>query len=206
MRDFARTVLETFIEERRQRFPARPDLLPFFRLGRAHLAIAHDQCEVFLRLLHSKDNGPFFGCIHSALHRSPVRYTQRFFCILQLIYAKCHFLRSSPQLQAWLFLISEGACDIYGQSYDLFLRLESEESEWQAHEPASNNDERSLRFTLCALMDLVREFNCDLPHPEVIAVTVRVLDELIDGSVKELDEQGILNVGEHLVRSSWGAR
>lgn len=206
VRDFAKSVLGTFVEERTQRFPDKPELLPFLRLGRAHLAIVHDQCEAFLRLLEGKETGPFFGCVCAALQRSPVRQAQRFFCVLQMIHAHDEYLRGALRQPSWFHLIAEGACDIYGQSFDLFLRLQEEERTWQRHDPATVSGERSLRFGLCALMDVCRECQCAPPNPDVVIATVRVMDELVGGSMSELDERGVLNVGQWLIENDWRAR
>ncbi len=203
LRDFAKSVLGTFVEERAQRFADKPELLPFFRLGRAHLAIVHDQCETFVRLLEGKETGPFFGCVCAALERSPVRHAQRFFCVLQMIHAHDEYLRGALRQTSWFHLITEGACDIYGQSYDLFLRLQEEERAWQRQEPATVIGERSLRFAACAFLDVCRECQCPSPHPDVVIATVRVMDELVGGSISQLDERGVLNVGQCLIASNW---
>ncbi len=196
----------TFVEERTERFPDAPQLLPFFRLGRAHLAIVHDRCEAFVRLLEAKESVPFFQCVCAGLQRSPLRQTQRFCCVLQLIHAHDEYLRGALRQTSWFHLITEGACDIYGQSYDLFLRLQEEERAWQRHDTATVIGERSLRFAACALLDVCRECQCDSPSPDVVMATVRVMDELVGGSISQLDERGVLNVGQWLIENDWKPR
>ncbi len=203
VRDFAKVILLPFIDERLKRHPGRPEAEEFFRIGRAHLAIVHDRCEAFLRLISAEDMGPFFRCVFNALQRSPVRLTQRFFCTLQIIHAYGSFLRAESEKLPWMLLVTEGACDMYGQSMELFTMLRDEELEWQAGEPASGNEERALRFSLCALVDISRQTRCTPPHPSVGIAVIRVMDELVGGLIQELDTRGVLNVGEWLIENAW---
>jgi len=120
-----------------------------------------------------------------------------------MIHAHSEYLRGPSQQTAWFYLVTEGACDIYGQSYDLFLRLQDEEQAWQGRDPATVVGERSLRFAACALLDVCRECQCAPPLPDVVIATVRVMDELVNGTISQLDESGVLNTGQWLIANGW---
>lgn len=206
VREFVKLVLGTFIEERIQRFPNKPALVPFLHQGKAHLAISHDVCEVFLRLGQQKASDPLFGEVYAALTRSPLRNTQRFFCALQLINAYETYLINPSGLKSWFYLISEGACDIYGQSYDLCVKLINESSGGLGDEPADKAPLWAVRFADRALRDVFAELQCGQPHINASLAALQVFAELYAGSTKSLDRQGMIQVGDWLIANNWETR
>jgi hypothetical protein len=109
-------------------------------------------------------------------------------------------------MRGWLHLTTEGACDIYGQSYDLFLRLQSQENDWLDRQPTSDAEERSLRFSHCAIVDLFDELQCGTPHVNASIAAAEAFAELFRGSTENLDQQGLISVGEWLIARNWETR
>lgn len=203
VRDFVRNVLGTFIEERVQRLPSNPAVLPFLQHGKAHLAISHDTCEAFMSLGQHKAEDPLFGAVHAVLPRSPLRNVQRFFCTLQLIHAYQRYLMDPPGLKSWFYLISEGACDIYGQSYDLCVRLIKDASGGLGGEPIAQGPAWAIRFANHALQDLFAELQCGRPHEMASIVALQGFGEIYSGSTKSLGRQAMIQVGEWLIANNW---
>jgi hypothetical protein len=206
VRDFVRNVLSTFVEERLQRFPANPAMVNFLQQGKAHLAIAHDTSETFMRLGLNRNEDPLFGAVHSALPRSPLRSVQRYFCTLQLIHAYQRYLMNPAGMKSWFYLVSEGACDIYGQSYDLCVRLINSASGGLGGESSAEAPAWALRFANHALLDLFAELQCGRPHANASLAALQVFEELYRGATESLDRQGMLNVGEWLISKNWETR
>jgi hypothetical protein len=203
VRNFVSTVLGTFVEERAQRFPDNPALLPFLQQGKAHLAISHDTCEAFMRLGQNRAEDPLFGAVHAALPRSPLRNVQRYFCTLQLIHAYQRYLMNPAGLKSWFYLVSEGACDIYGQSYDLCVRLINNASGGLGGEPMAEGPAWAIRFANHALQDLFAELQCGRPHANASIASLQAFEEIYSGSTKSLDRQGMVQVGEWLIANNW---
>ena len=206
VRDFVRTVLSTFIEERLQRFPDNSAMAPFLQQGKAHLVISHDACEAFMRVALKRVEDPFFGALHAALPRSPLRSVQRYFCTLQLIHAYQRYVMNPSGLKSWFYLVSEGACDIYGQSYDLCVRLVNNACGGLGGEPVAEGPMRAARFADHALRDLFAELQCGNPHPHASIAALRVFEHLYGGSIENLEPQDFVQIGEWLIANNWEIR
>jgi len=202
VRSFVKAILRTFVEERIRRCPNNPFMLNLFQQGKAHLAISHHTCEDFLEMVLPKQD-VLFGPVCAAVLNSPCRNMQRFFCTLQLVHAYQWHLVDPNGLTSWLYLVAEGACDIYGQPFELFARLQNSEQDWLRRESTSEGGMRALRFAHCAMIDLFRELQCGTPHINASIAVLQAFDEMYRGRTAELDGQGRINVGEILIASNW---
>jgi len=205
VRRFAKTALGSFVEEQMQRFPDAPEVRAFLELAKAHLAIMHGQCEQFLKVAQQETEAELLASMCETLRLSPLRYTQRLFCTLQLITSFKEYLRKPEDREFMLFLITKGACGMYGQSHELFFSLRNAERELQERQPPQSSYERSLRFALFALINLDAELHCGQPDAAVAEATIDLMDNLLGAAVNGLDGPELMLLGHSLIQNNWTA-
>ncbi len=115
VRASAKAVLQTFIDERLERYPESEEL---FTQAVVNLVWRHKACEKVLE--HMRETPGLYAPILDSMATSPYRTIQRVFCAFHHVAIHVQCMNSMEKYRGWFYLLTEGACDIYSQPFSVF--------------------------------------------------------------------------------------
>ena len=143
VRASAKAALSTFVSEKLVRYPQNKD---FFELGLARLVAGQMACESALKLMIDSPND--FRSLLDAINISPCLGLQRMFCAFQHMALHSECLMDFEQRNSWLYLVGEGACDMYSQPFPILGQLHACYMEKMRRTPTTEYS------AMCALHEL----------------------------------------------------
>jgi hypothetical protein len=179
VRASAKAALSTFVSERLVRYPQNKT---FFELGLARLVAGQMACESALKLMVESPNN--YRTLLDAIGSSPYRGMQRMFCAFQHMALHSECLADFEQRKSWLYLVGEGACDMYSQPFSTLEQLHACYIEKTRGTPTTEYSAMCARSMNCAIDLLCKDLQCQSPH----IVYVMGLYKLIDSTTADLME------------------
>ena len=159
VRASAKAALSTFVSEKLVRYPQNKD---FFELGLARLVAGQMACESALKLMIDSPND--FRSLLDAINISPCRGLQRMFCAFQHMALHSECLVDFEQRNSWLYLVGEGACDMYSQPFPILGQLHACYMEKMRRTPTTEYSAMCARSMNCAMELLCKDLQCQSPH------------------------------------------
>lgn len=171
VRASAKAALSTFVSERLVRYPQNK---AFFELGLARLVAGQMACEAALRLMVESPND--YRTLLDAVSISPYRGMQRMFCAFQHMALHSECLVDFEQRKSWLYLVGEGACDMYSQPFSTLGRLHACYVEKMRGTPTTEYSAMCARSMNCAIALLCEDLQCQPPHIVYVMGLYKLLD------------------------------
>ena len=179
VRASAKAALSTFVSERLVRYPQNKS---FFELGLARLVAGQMACETALKLMLERTND--YRTLLDALSISPYRGMQRMFCAFQHMALHSECLVDFEQRKSWLYLVGEGACDMYSQPFSTLEQHHVCYMKKLRGAPTTKYSELCARSMNCAIDLLCKDLQCQSPH----IVYVMGLYQLIESATADFME------------------
>ncbi len=178
VRQAAKASLSTFVSERLVRFPDKQRL---FETGKTHLIIGHHCAEFALRQVIENPAGVFSPLL-AAIHQSPFRNMQRFFVTVQLAIMYRDVVENPGNTKSWMYLLSEGACDMYSQPYSVFTNTHTQYLAKNKAAGSGDYPQLMARAMNCCMDGLYSDLGCGnqnvIGTMSIMMATFKVMDSL----------------------------
>jgi hypothetical protein len=195
VRASAKAALSTFVSERLVRYPQNRG---FFELGLARLVAGQMACESALKLITENPND--YRPLLDAICISPYRHMQRMFCGLQhmVLHAECAV--DIDQRKGWLFLVGEGACDMYSQPFSTLEELHACHVQKMSDSPTKEYSAIRARSMNCAIDRLCHDLQCQPPH---MLHKLTLFDLVEQTTVRMMEQAQDPRVTQHILQRGW---
>lgn len=195
VRASAKAALSTFVSERLTQYPQNK---AFFELGLARLVAGHMACEAALKLMAESPND--YRTLLDAISNSPYRAMQRMFCAFQHMELHSECLVDFQQRKSWLYLVGEGACDMYSQPFSTLGQLHACYMDKMRDAPTTKNSAMCARSMNCAIDLLCKDLQCQPPHIACKMVLCTLIDSATDNFLEMVRDP---RVTHNILQRAW---
>ncbi len=197
VRQAGKASLATFVSERLARFPDQRNL---FETGRTHVILGHFCAEYALQRV-TENPLNLFTPLLAAMQRSPFRNLQRFFVTVQLVLMYRDFVANPEGMKSWMYLLSEGACDMYSQPFSVFTNTHAHYIARNKEYGESDYPAMLARAMNCCMDGLYTDLACGEQNAfgtmNVMMATFEVMDSLT------ADKKIAPRVAELMLKNDW---
>jgi hypothetical protein len=195
VRASAKAALSTFVSERLVRYPQNKS---FFELGLARLVAGQMACETALKLILERTDD--YRTLLDALRISPYRGMQRMFCAFQHMALHSECLVDFEQRKSWLYLVGEGACDMYSQPFSTLEQLHACYMEKMSAAPTTQYSALCARSMNCTIDLLCNDLQCEPPHIFYVTPLYNVIESATANFLELLEDP---RVTHNILQRAW---
>jgi hypothetical protein len=195
VRASAKAALSTFVSERLARYPQNES---FFELGLARLVAGQMACETGLKFMVESPSD--YRSLLDAISSSPYRGMQRMFCAFQHMALHSECLVDFEQRKSWLYLVGEGACDMYSQPFSTLEQLHVCYMEKMRDTHTTQYSALCARSMNCAIDLLCNDLQCQPPHIVYVMSLYNLIESATADFLESLEDP---RVTRNILQRAW---
>ena len=195
VRASAKAALSTFVSERLVQYPQNKAI---FELGLARLVAGQMACEAALKLMAERPKD--YRTLLDAISSSPYRGMQRMFCAFQHMALHSECLVDFEQRKSWLYLVGEGACDMYSQPFSTLGQHHACYMDKMRDAPTTQYSAMCARSMNCAIALLCRDLQCQPPHIACVMDLYTLIDSGTDDFMELVQDP---RVTHNILQRAW---